>query len=135
MTKKGVIGDICSTNSCHFCCIETEMLLSKTDIKRISSTTGNSAEKFSLLTEEGFHVLKNKTVEDEQRCFFLGVHGKCEIYSIRPEGCQYYPCIWDLNNHEPFTDDVCPYHEQFENQLEKIRDGLELFVLKVIGQL
>lgn len=135
MTKNVVKGDICLTNDCHFCCLSTEMLLSREDIKRISATTGFPKDEFSII--EGEHrILKNKEVEGEKRCFFLNQQGKCEIYTIRPEGCQYYPCIWDLTNHEPFTDyEVCPYHELFEDQIEKVKDKLELFVLKVMGRI
>jgi len=135
MSKNCVTGDICLENDCHFCCIDTEMLLSKVDIKRIFSVTGNPPEKFSVLTDEGYNVLKNKNIKGEKHCFFLNEQGKCEIYSIRPEGCQYYPCIWDLTSHKPFTDDICPYHKLFDNQIEKVREKLELFVLKVIGEL
>ena len=135
MTEDWVAGDICLENNCHFCCVETEMLLSKSDIKRIASNTRHLPEEFSDMTNEGYYILKNKRVGNKEQCFFLDSQGKCKIYAIRPEGCQYYPCIWDLTTHEPFTDDICPYHKQFEDQIEKIRNKLELFVLKVIGEL
>ena len=62
MSKDYVPGDICLENNCHFCCIETEMLLSKADIKRITSITGKLSEEFSNFTEEGYYILKNKNI-------------------------------------------------------------------------
>ena len=135
MTKMAVPGNICQKNKCHHCCIETEMLLLKSDASRISKSTGIKTSNFSFMTKENQRMLKNKTTNDEKVCFFLEEKGRCSIYDIRPEGCTYYPIIWDLINQHAVTDDYCPYHEEFKEYIENIQSNLELFVLKLYGWL
>ena len=127
MDKKVISGNICQKNNCHHCCIETEMLLLKTDTIRISKTTGIEASNFSFLTGENQRMLRNKSVGDEEVCFFLDSDGRCSIYNIRPEGCTYYPIIWDLTNHQAVSDDYCPYHKEFrENRHSQIWKSCKL---------
>ncbi|MHA1977596.1 MAG: YkgJ family cysteine cluster protein [Candidatus Hodarchaeales archaeon] len=135
MTKKGISGSICQEHNCHHCCIETEMLLLKTDAARISKETGISIPDFSFLTEDKQHMLRNKNTKGELVCFFLEGDGRCSIYNIRPEGCTYYPIIWDLTNHQAVSDDYCPHHKLFREKIEWIKPHLELFVLKLYGWL
>ena len=135
MDKKEVSGNICRKQTCHLCCRETEMLLLKTDSMRISKSTGIPIPDFSFLTEDNQRMLRNKKVDNEEICFFLDENGTCTIYNIRPEGCTYYPIIWDLTNHQAISDDYCPYHENFRDNIKKIQSNLEIFVLKLYGWL
>ena len=124
----------CRKHNCHKCCIETEMLLIKSDIKRIRIETGIHPKDFVHQTEEGFWMLKNKSMICEETCFFLQIDGLCSIYRIRPDGCRFYPWIWDLESHRVIPDDFCPYNEEFEQEKEK-NNQLELFILKLFGQI
>ncbi|MHA2155855.1 MAG: YkgJ family cysteine cluster protein [Candidatus Hodarchaeales archaeon] len=135
MPKKVITGSVCQKNNCHHCCIETEMLLLKTDSTRISHSTGFSIPDFSFLTDDNQRMLRNKLSKENKICFFLDSKGNCSIYDIRPEGCSYYPIIWDLTNHQAVSDDYCPHYKQFIDKIEYIGSDLELFVLKLYGYL
>ncbi len=135
MTKKTVSGEICGENHCTMCCFETEMLLTEADIQRIREKTGSITDEFSLLDEFGYRMLKNKELRDRLQCFFLDEHGKCTIYEIRPKGCQYYPIIWDMNIQEAVTDDYCPHHREFDDQIPRIEKSLQDLVLELYGYL
>ncbi|PWI48095.1 zinc/iron-chelating domain-containing protein [Candidatus Heimdallarchaeota archaeon B3_Heim] len=135
MDKFEVKGRICRKHNCHYCCEETEMLLTKTDTFRISKFVGIHPSDFSFLTKDNYRMLRNKEVNGEKRCFFLDSNGLCTIYDNRPEGCTYYPIIWDMTNHQAFSDDYCPFHKEFVSEIDRIKSNLELFVLKLFGYL
>mgnify|MGYP000132521352 CR=1 FL=1 len=78
--------------NCFKCCLDTEMILSESDIKRIESL-GYKREYFTEF-RDGFYRLRNI----DGHCIFLNIEtGKCKIYSYRPIGCRVYPVIYDLN--------------------------------------
>ncbi|WP_290900196.1 YkgJ family cysteine cluster protein, partial [Ferroglobus sp.] len=79
----------CLKINCHKCCEETEMQLSKHDIRRIEKL-GYKVDEFSEI-KDGVRVLKNVN----GKCFFLR-NGKCSIYEFRPFGCKLYPIVWDV---------------------------------------
>ncbi len=135
MDKLEISGDICLKNQCHHCCIETEMLVLKTECTQISKATGIPITNFSFMTEDNQRMLKNKTIDDQEVCFFLDDKGLCSIYQFRPEGCTYYPIIWDLITHQAVSDDYCPFHTELANKIERISLNLELFILKLYGWL
>ena len=135
MNKNTISGNVCQEQKCHHCCKETEMLILKTDAIRISKVAGIPISEFSFLTEDNQRMLKNKRSKDQKICFFLDEDGLCSIYENRPEGCSYYPIIWDLTNHQAVSDDYCPHHKQFREKIEKITPNLELFILKLYGWL
>ncbi len=91
---------------CHNCCIETQMMLTEDDIRRIEHL-GYKKEDFSK-EEDGFIILRNI----DSHCFFLK-DGKCSIYNNRPLGCRYYPIILDLDAEELIIDKDCPFHNHF----------------------
>ena len=81
---------------CGKCCLETEMILSQRDIKLILSNFPNPIreEDFTLKNFEDQYQLKNK----KGHCVFLEPTQKfCKIYEYRPQGCRFYPLIFDLN--------------------------------------
>lgn len=127
-------GKICLEKKCHYCCIETEMNLSKDDIARIEQYTRILPSKFAEINEEGLRTLKSKEKDGELICVFLE-EGKCSIYDFRPEGCRYYPVIWDRSSHEPIVDEICPYKEEFNHLIPNVKDKLEYFIFKIFGQL
>ena len=81
------------------------------------------------------HRLKNKEVKDRMQCFFLDQQGECSIYEIRPKGCQYYPIIWDMNIQEAITDDYCPHHKKFDNEIPRIVQSLKGLIMELYGYL
>ncbi|MFX0025012.1 MAG: YkgJ family cysteine cluster protein [Candidatus Hermodarchaeota archaeon] len=92
--------------NCGKCCQETEMLLSEQDIhlieQKISSMT---SEEFTELNEKGINQLKNK----DNYCIFLDIKSKlCKIYKIRPQGCRFYPIIYDNEKRICIYDEECP---------------------------
>lgn len=129
-----VNGQICKRYNCHHCCIETEMLLTKKDIKTITKHTGIKPEKYVRVTEDEFKMLKNSKHADKKTCFFLNEKGFCEINDIKPEGCQFYPLIWDFEYHKAVKDDYCPYWKEFNPSVDELK-SIELFILKLFGRL
>ena len=93
--------------SCAKCCYNTEMELSKQDIKRIEdqNTLGLKRDDFCFKTD-GFFKLKNK----DNHCIFLDPDTNyCKIYLIRPTGCKFYPLIFNQEKNKCVIDDDCPY--------------------------
>ncbi|MFW9855213.1 MAG: YkgJ family cysteine cluster protein [Candidatus Thorarchaeota archaeon] len=130
-------GNICLLRKCHHCCRETEMILSKLDINRISESTNLKPSDFSFINDEGQKVIQNEAkrvdgVEGEY-CVFLNAEGKCIIYSVRPIGCRFYPVIWDHSNHVAILDDYCPYTSHFDPPGKNMEKALETFILKIYG--
>lgn len=126
-------GQICRKNNCHYCCIETEMLLTNKDIRNIGKTTGIKADRYVRITKEGHKMLQNRMRGIKAQCFFLNNEGLCEIYKARPEGCQFYPIIWDMEKHLAIRDDICPYLDNFEINVQ-ISKKLKFFILKLFGK-
>ena len=88
---------------CGKCCEETEMLLSKTDI-RLLEKIGFARESFAYCDKHGFVQLRNTNghcvfYDAKQRC--------CKVYRNRPQGCRIYPIIFsDMEG--VIVDDICP---------------------------
>ena len=76
---------------CAKCCEQTQMLLSNADLDRIERETKQVRRQFSYL-RDGYFYLKNRG----QYCIFLNpAANNCSIYNIRPQGCRFYPIIFD----------------------------------------
>ena len=86
---------------CTVCCIGTEMVLTRSDIKRIERAGYRGFYRHS----RGFYKLKNI----RGKCIFLGEDNLCRIYSIRPKGCRVYPLIYDQERGVTL-DPLCPLH-------------------------
>jgi len=114
--------------NCFECCLETEMPLSEKDITRISNL-GFNIEDF-LEEQEGFMVLRNIN----GRCFFLG-DGLCKIYENRPEGCKYYPLIYDLETDEFVIDDLCPRAQDFDASIyQPLYEPIRYFIYMLLSE-
>ena len=96
----------CLKFKCIQCCKNTYMLLSEADIKRIE----NLGFSFDYFVDyfDGWLRLKNI----DGRCVFHDGK-KCLIYKYRPEGCQFYPIIFDKDNNKAVLDRECPYKTKF----------------------
>lgn len=90
---------------CGVCCEETEMLLSKHDIKRLQEN-GYSRLDFTHYDKHGYARLRNR----KGFCVFYDAERKrCRIYSFRPIGCRIYPVVCTTEN-EVIVDELCPMH-------------------------
>ena len=106
--------------NCGKCCIETEMILSFEDIELIKK---NSIDNIG----EGDFVFKNENERFQLKnidghCVFLNYSAKkCKIYEFRPQGCRFYPLIYDINKKKCLLDDDCPKKDQFYNTKQSLK--------------
>jgi len=113
---------------CYMCCLETEMFLSNMDVSRIERL-GFYKEDF-LEEKDGFLALKN--VDD--KCFFLK-EKMCSIYENRPQGCRFYPLIYDFEQEKVIIDKLCVHHQDFNvTVFQPLFDKVLNFVLKLIEE-
>jgi len=113
---------------CGVCCTETEMLLSRDDIKRIEKK-GFRKKYFMKISKDGYAQLRNYN----GYCVFYNlVEHCCVIYPDRPSGCGVYPVILDEDIDSIIIDDICPERASvtFEEKEEKGKVVIRL--LKVI---
>ncbi len=110
-------------SNCGVCCTETEMLLSKKDIKRLEKK-GFSQNQFVNYDEQGYAVLKNR----DGHCVFYDLKNRqCSVYVDRPAGCRVYPVIV----HEEkgiILDNICQSRKSI-TQLEKNFKGKRVIKL------
>ncbi len=94
----------CVRHSCHLCCIDTEMTLSASDVRRI----GGLGYRDYYREVDGYIQLRNR----DGHCWFLE-GGRCTIYDHRPEGCTLYPLVLNLDDGTVVLHDFCPHREEF----------------------
>ena len=120
---------------CGICCLETEMFLSNSDIKRILKKYSDFYEikNFAKLTKYGFYQLRNIN----HHCFFFDPETKkCKIYDVRPKGCRFYPLIYNLEFKKCILDKLCPNRELFYETSSELRKNcikLRKFIEKELG--
>ena len=118
--------------NCGNCCLETDMALSEQDIELIlnNDSIGNLRKKdFVVRSIKDYFQIKN--IEDH--CYFFNIKSKsCNIYNIRPQGCRFYPLIYDRDKGVCILDSDCPRNHLFyQNPKEyitacnKIKEFLE----------
>ena len=97
---------------CGNCCRETEMILSGQEIDLIKNRNPKNLKvsDFVKKTVEGLFQLKNV---DNHCVFFDPIAKLCKIYTIRPQGCQFYPLIYDSDKRLCVLDQDCPRTELF----------------------
>lgn len=127
-------GSVCQLNNCYFCCTDTEMPLTRADIKRIADFCKIKTESFTKESEDGMIVLKNVKDKKVNKCYFLNEKGLCSIYEIRPIGCRFYPLIWHLNKNKVIIDKDCPYYLEFNINKKKVSKKLELHVMTLFEE-
>ena len=108
---------------CGVCCTETEMLLSKEDIKRLEKKGYN--KKFFLRYDKACYAqLRNRN----GYCVFYDLDKRqCSVYADKPSGCSVYPVILDEEK-GIVIDDICPAKETITNE-EKEAKGKEVIKL------
>ena len=116
--------------NCGKCCCETEMILSSQDIDLILNNSSKDLRKedFVSKNKKGFYQLKNRN----GHCVFLNVTLKaCKIYKIRPQGCKFYPLIYDFHKNKCIFDEECPRIHLFYQNKDKLKivcDNLKKFL-------
>lgn len=112
---------------CAKCCEQTQMLLSTTDLDRIEKETKQTRRQFSYL-RDGYFYIKNRG----QYCIFLNPAAKkCSIYDIRPQGCRFYPIIFDPYLNCAVVDKDCTNRDKIpqEMTLENLAELREFILL------
>ena len=101
-------------NQCGVCCLATEMEISTQDMILIEKQNSLGLKKDDFcIYYDGFFHLRN---QDKHCIFYNPTEIKCEIYSIRPMGCKYYPIIYDSEKNKCQIDNDCPNHQLFKNK-------------------
>jgi uncharacterized protein len=110
-------------SNCGVCCTETEMLLSKKDIKRLQKR-GFEEKDFARFDKQGYATLKNR----DGYCVFYDLKNRqCSVYVDRPSGCRVYPVIVDEDKGIVF-DDICECASTI-GEREKILKGKKVVKL------
>ncbi|TFF84440.1 YkgJ family cysteine cluster protein [Candidatus Thorarchaeota archaeon] len=87
------------------------MTLTQKDIERIEGL-GYSRDDFVVQAEDGFLELRNI----DGLCFFYDPENReCRIYVNRPEGCRYYPVVYDAQERRCVVDRDCPSWETMDD--------------------
>ena len=114
-------------SNCGVCCTETEMLLSKKDIKRLESA-GFNQNQFVKYDKQGYAQLKNL----DGYCIFYDLKNRqCSVYVNRPAGCRVYPVIL----HEDrgiILDNICQSRKSITLSEKKLKGQRVINLLEVI---
>lgn len=106
---------------CGSCCRETEMILSKQDIENIIKSQRNDLKEIDFVKKsiDGFFQLKNI---NGYCIFFDSTTNLCKIYEVRPQGCRFYPLIYDSDKKLCVFDRDCPTPEFIYPNQNSIRE-------------
>lgn len=114
-------------SNCGVCCTETEMLLSKKDIKRLEEK-GFSENQFANFDSQGYAQLKNR----DGYCVFYDLKNRqCSVYEDRPTGCGVYPVIF----HEGkgiILDDICESRKSITRSEKNLKGKRVIRLLEII---
>jgi len=114
-------------SNCGVCCTETEMLLSKKDIKRLEEK-GFSENQFVQYDRQGYAQLKNR----DGYCIFYDLKNRlCSVYVDRPAGCRVYPVILD-EEVGIILDEICESRNSITLSEKKLKGKRVIALLKVI---
>ncbi len=114
-------------SNCGVCCTETEMLLSKKDIKRLEDR-GYRQNQFVRYDKHGYAILKNR----EGYCFFYDLAKRhCSEYVNRPSGCRVYPVIVDEEK-GIVLDTICESRNTISEQEKSLKGKRVVKLLEVI---
>jgi Fe-S-cluster containining protein len=116
----------CVDFGCILCCLSTEMLLSDEDVRRIEKLGFNRS--YFVHGDDGWLVLNNT----DRKCVFHDGE-KCKIYESRPEGCKFYPVIFNDDSERVELDTDCPYADSFEIT-DVNEQGVILLIKKIDGE-
>ena len=113
--------------NCGVCCTETEMLLSKRDIKRLEKR-GFSQREFARFDRQGYVQLKNR----DGYCVFYDRNNQiCSVYADRPSGCRVYPVILDEEK-GIVLDTICESRGSISEEEKRLKGRRVRRLLKVV---
>ena len=114
-------------SNCGVCCTETEMLLSKKDIKRLEKI-GFSKNLFVVFDKHGYAQLRNR----EGYCFFYDrLNHQCSVYVERPSGCRVYPVILDEDK-GIILDSICESRKSITQSEKNLKSKRVIRLLEII---
>jgi Fe-S-cluster containining protein len=114
-------------SNCGVCCTETEMLLSKKDIKRLEKI-GFSQNLFVVFDRHGYAQLRNR----EGYCFFYDrLNHQCSVYVERPSGCRVYPVILDEDK-GIILDSICESGKSITQSEKNLKGKRVIRLLEII---
>ena len=114
-------------SNCGVCCTETEMLLSKKDIKRLEKK-GFSQNQFVNYDKKGYALLKNR----DGYCIFYDLKNRrCSVYVDRPAGCRVYPVILDEET-GIILDSICQSRKTITQSEKNIKGKRVIKLLEII---
>ena len=106
--------------NCGECCLETEMILSIEDIELIKNNFQDRIRKRDFVFKNKNEQFQLKNIDNH--CVFLDFSAKkCKIYEFRPQGCRFYPLIYNINNKKCLLDDDCPRKDLFYNTKQSLK--------------
>lgn len=118
--------------NCGECCIRTEMILSQQDVDLIIKNFPKKIKRkdFLFKNKKGFLQLKNSA----NHCVFLDFFSKkCMIYEYRPQGCKFYPLIYDVTQNICTFDKDCPRlnlfyqdKQEFKKNCKRLKNFLKI---------
>jgi Fe-S-cluster containining protein len=97
---------------CGNCCRETEMILSTRDVARIKNNDPKNLREIDFVKKIEDRLFQLKNIDGH--CVFFDPTTKlCKIYEVRPQGCRFYPLIYDSDKRLCVLDKECPRPELF----------------------
>ena len=121
--------------NCGKCCLETEMIVSRQDIELIKTSYPNNLRKQDFVFKNNNDQFQLKNIEGH--CVFLDNSSKnCNIYRYRPQGCKFYPLIYDINEEKCKLDEDCPRTSLFYKNKQEFKiacQNLKIFIIKQLN--
>ena len=105
------------------------MTLTKREAVRIDAL-GYDRDAYLVKTEDGFCELRNI----DGHCYFYNPESKeCKIYENRPDGCRFYPIVYDVKKRKCVVDKDCPSRDtmsrdEVRKACHKVRDLVERLI-------
>ncbi|NVM35896.1 MAG: YkgJ family cysteine cluster protein [Candidatus Lokiarchaeota archaeon] len=121
--------------NCGKCCLETEMILSSEDIELINKNLNDNIGEGDFVFKNNNKHFQLKNIEGH--CKFLDLFSKkCKIYEFRPQGCRFYPLIYDINKKKCIPDEDCPRTNLFYINIQDLKNAcqnLKIFLEKQLN--
>lgn len=121
--------------NCGKCCLETKMTISQQDIELIKTNYPNNIREHDFVSKNKIKQFKLKNVEGH--CVFLdSLFKTCNIYKYRPQGCRFYPLIYDINEKRCKLDVDCPRKDLFYKDKQNFKltcQDLKIFLKKQLN--
>jgi Fe-S-cluster containining protein len=121
--------------NCGKCCLETEMILSQQDIELIKNCHPVNLRKQDFVFKSNNDQFQLKNIKGH--CVFLDYDSKnCSIYKYRPQGCRFYPLIFDMNEEKCRLDEDCPKNNLFYEDKKNLKitcQNLKIFLKKQLN--